>query len=65
MSFLRIEHMSPSELAAQYECYKKSIHKIRGQWNKLTSDAKVRAGKTLLNLRSQMDRIEILQMGRE
>lgn len=65
MRHITLEDMNDSELSHQYECYKKSIHKIRGQWNKLSSETKVRAGRTLLNIRSQMDRIEILQMGRD
>lgn len=65
MDFLKIEDMNAHELADQYEFYKRSKNKLLKTWNRLGRDARARAQRTLLNLRSQMDRIEILQLERE
>ena len=62
MDFLKLDQMNAHELADQYECYKKSKQKLLKAWNTMTFEAKNREQRTLLNLRSQMDRIEILQM---
>lgn len=64
MDILRIEDMTAHELADQYECYKRSKATLLKGWNRLSTDGKARAQRTLLNLRSQMDRIEILQLER-
>lgn len=65
MDFLRIEDMTAHQLADEYECLKRSKVRLVKNWNKLKGDAKARAQRTLLNLRSQMDRIEILQLERQ
>lgn len=65
MRHITLEEMNAHELADQYECYKRSKAKLLKGWNTMTFDTKNRAQRTLMNIRSQMDRIEILQMGRE
>jgi hypothetical protein len=61
MSILTIDQMSKEELRYQRDCYAQSIKRLKNGWNKLSYDAKFRAGHTLLNLRNQMARIDALQ----
>lgn len=64
MRHITLEDMTTEEMNLQRIQYQDSISRIKRKWNTMGYESRYRAGHTMLNLRAQMDRIEILQMER-
>lgn len=61
MNILTLDQMSKEELNVQRAFYKDSITRLKRVWNKIGFEGRYRAGKTLLNLHRQIERIDALQ----
>ena len=61
MRHITLEEMSDTDLNLQRLKYQESISLLKRKWNTMGYESRYRAGHTLVNIRSQLNRIDELQ----